>query len=309
MPNIVSLIPSGTEMICALGCRDQLVGRSHECDFPPGIHELPPITEPTIAVEGSSRDIHNRVSNRLEKSLSIYRVQTEALRALQPDIIVTQTQCDVCAVSFTDVEQALKETLNSQPALIPLHATNLQGVWDDLLRVAEGIGRIREGRELLAAYQARIAAIAEVSRDLPSRPTIACIEWMEPLMAAGNWVPELVHLAGGQTVFGQPGEHAPWITWEALAAADPDMLILMPCGFSMARIQEELTVLTQHPLWTQLRSVQRQQVYLTDGNQFFNRPGPRLVESLEILAEIFHSAQFHFGHEGRGWRQWIPEEC
>ena len=309
MPNIVSLIPSGTEMICALGCRDQLVGRSHECDFPPGIHELPPITEPTIAVEGSSRDIHNRVSNRLEKSLSIYRVQTEALRALQPDIIVTQTQCDVCAVSFTDVEQALKETLNSQPALIPLHATNLQGVWDDLLRVAEGIGRIREGRELLAAYQARIAAIAEVSRDLPSRPPIACIEWMEPLMATGNWVPELVHLAGGQTVFGQPGEHAPWITWEALAAADPDMLILMPCGFSMARIQEELTVLTQHPLWTQLRSVQRQQVYLTDGNQFFNRPGPRLVESLEILAEIFHSAQFHFGHEGRGWRQWIPEEC
>jgi iron complex transport system substrate-binding protein len=293
-------------MICALGCRDQLVGRSHECDFPPGIHELPPITEPTIAVEGSSRDIHNRVSNRLEKSLSIYRVQTEALRALQPDIIVTQTQCDVCAVSFTDVEQALKETLNSQPALIPLHATNLQGVWDDLLRVAEGVGRIREGRELLAAYQARIAAIAEVSRDLPSRPTIACIEWMEPLMAAGNWVPELVHLAGGQTVFGQPGEHAPWITWEALAAADPDMLILMPCGFSMARIQEELTVLTQHPLWTQLRSVQRQQVYLTDGNQFFNRPGPRLVESLEILAEIFHSAQFHFGHEGHGWRQWAP---
>jgi iron complex transport system substrate-binding protein len=309
MPNIVSLIPSGTEMICALGCRDQLVGRSHECDFPPGIHELPPITEPTIAVEGSSRDIHDRVSNRLEKSLSIYRVQTEALRELEPDIIVTQTQCDVCAVSFTDVEQALKETLNSQPALIPLHATNLQGVWDDLLRVAEGVGRIREGRELLAAYQARIAAIAEVSRDLPSRPTIACIEWMEPLMAAGNWVPELVHLAGGQTVFGQPGEHAPWITWEALAAADPDMLILMPCGFSMARIQEELTVLTQHPLWTQLRSVQRQQVYLTDGNQFFNRPGPRLVESLEILAEIFHSAQFHFGHEGRGWRQWIPEEC
>jgi iron complex transport system substrate-binding protein len=296
-------------MICALGCRDQLVGRSHECDFPPGIHELPPITEPTIAVEGSSRDIHNRVSNRLEKSLSIYRVQTEALRALKPDIIVTQTQCDVCAVSFTDVEQALKETLNIQPTLIALQATDLQGVWDDLLRVAEGVGRIQEGRELLAAYQSRIAAIAEVSRDLPSRPTIACIEWMEPLMAAGNWVPELVHLAGGQTVFGQPGEHAPWITWEALAAADPDMLILMPCGFSMARIQEELTVLTQHPLWTQLRSVQRQQVYLTDGNQFFNRPGPRLVESLEILAEIFHSAQFHFGHEGRGWRQWIPEEC
>ncbi len=304
MSAIVSLIPSGTEMICALGCQDQLIGRSHECDFPPDVKQLPICTEPTIAVEGRSQDIHDLVSGKLENSLSVYRVKTEILRDLQPDIIVTQTQCDVCAVSLTEVEQALKETLKVQPGLIPLHATKLQGVWDDLLRVAEGLGRIREGQELLAAYQARIAAIAEVSRDLPSRPTIACIEWMAPLMAAGNWIPELVHLAGGQSVFGQPGEHAPWITWEALAEADPDMLILMPCGFSMARIQEELTVLTQHPLWTQLRSVQRQQVYLTDGNQFFNRPGPRLVESLEILAEIFHSAQFHFGHEGHGWRQW-----
>jgi iron complex transport system substrate-binding protein len=309
MPNIVSLIPSGTEMICALGCRDQLVGRSHECDFPPGIHKLPQITEPTIAVEGSSRDIHDRVSNRLEKSLSIYRVQTEALRELEPDIIVTQTQCDVCAVRFTDVEQALKGLLNIQPALIAMQAANLQGVWDDLLRVAEGVGRIQEGRELLATYQSRIAAIAGPGQEIQPRPTIVCIEWMEPLMAAGNWVPELVHLAGGQSVFGQPGEHAPWITWEALAAADPDILVLMPCGFSIARIQEELAALTCHPFWPQLRAVRSQKVYLTDGNQFFNRPGPRLVESLEILAEIFYPSHFHFGHEGRGWQQWIPEEC
>jgi len=295
-------------MICALGYQDQLVGRSHECDFPLGVNRLPVCTEPTIAVEGSSRDIHNRVSNRLEQSLSIYRVRTETLRELQPDIIVTQTQCEVCAVSFVDVQQALEEILNSQPTLIALHATNLQGVWDDLLRVAEGIGRIQKGRELLATYQSRIAAIAGPSQDLKSRPTIACIEWMEPLMAAGNWVPELVHLAGGQSVFGQPGTHAPWITWEGLAAADPDMLLVMPCGFSLARIEEELTVLTHHPLWAQLRAVQNKKVYLTDGNQFFNRPGPRLVESLEILAEIFHPTHFHFGHEGQGWRQWVPEE-
>jgi len=295
-------------MVCALGCQDQLVGRSHECDFPPGVNRLPVCTEPTIAVEGSSRDIHDRVSNRPEQSLSVYRVRTETLRELQPDIIVTQTQCDVCAVSFADVQQALKETLNSQPTLIALHANNVQGVWDDLLRVAEGIGRIQEGRELFGTYQSRIAAIAGPSQDLKPHPTIACIEWMEPLMAAGNWVPELVHLAGGQSVFGQPGAQAPWITWETLAAADPDMLIVMPCGFSMARIQEELPLLTHHPVWPRLRAVQNQKVYLTDGNQFFNRPGPRLVESLEILAEIFHPAHFQFAHEGQGWRQWVPED-
>lgn len=302
---IVSLIPSGTEMICALGCQDQLVGRSHECDFPQGVNRLPMCTEPTMAVGGRSQDIHDLVTTTLKNSLSVYRVKTEILRELQPAIIVTQTQCDVCAVSLTDVKQALKETLKIHPTLIPLHATNLQGVWDDLLRVAEGVGRTREGQELLATYLARIDTTAEECQNVSSRPTIACIEWMDPLMAAGNWVPELVHLAGGRSTFGKPGEHAPWITWEALAETDPDMLVLMPCGFSMARIQEELTVLTQHPLWPHLRSVQRQQVYLTDGNQFFNRPGPRLVESLEILAEIFHPDQFHFGHEGRGWRQWV----
>jgi len=293
-------------MVCALGCQDQLVGRSHECDFPPDITRLPMCTEPAIAVEGCSRDIHDQVSFQLEKSLSIYRVQTKTLHKLQPDIILTQTQCDVCAVSFADVEQALKETLNIQPALIALQATNLQGVWDDLLRVAEGVGRIQEGRDLLTTYQSRIAAITEPSQDVQPRPTTACIEWMDPLMAAGNWIPELVHLAGGQSVFGQPGEHAPWISWKALATADPDILVLMPCGSSMARIQEELTVLTHHPVWPLLRAVQSQKVYLTDGNQFFNRPGPRLVESLEILAEIFHPAHFHFGHEGYGWRQWVP---
>lgn len=308
MPAIVSLIPSGTEMVCALGLQNQLVGRSHECDFPSSITRLPVCTEPAIAVEGSSRDIHDRISKILETSLSVYRVRTDVLRELQPEIIVTQTQCDVCAVSVTDVERALKETLKSQPVLIALQATDLPGVWNDLLRVAEGVDRVQHGRELLAAYQSRIAAIAEASRNLQPQPTIACIEWMEPLMAAGNWIPELIQLAGGQSAFGQPGEHAPWITWEALAAADPDMLILMPCGFSMSRIQQELGTLTYHPLWPQLRAMQNQKVFLTDANQFFNRPGPRLVESLEILAEIIHPGRFHFGHEGQGWRQWLGEE-
>ena len=268
MSNIVSLIPSGTEMVCALGCQDQLKGRSHECDFPPGIRDLPICTAPNISVEGTSQDIHKRVSGILRDALSVYRVETETLRALKPDIIVTQTQCDVCAVSFTDVERALKESLEYQPTLIPLHATNLKGVWDDLLRVAQGVGKEQEGREILASYQTRISSIADQCRNESSRPSVACIEWMEPLMAAGNWLPELVELAGGQSAFGTPGAHAPWITWEALVQTNPDMLILMPCGFSMPRIQEEMNTLIQNPVWPTLTAVQKGHVYLTDGNQF-----------------------------------------
>ena len=306
MPNIVSLIPSGTEMVCALGCQEQLKGRSHECDFPLGISDLPICTAPNISVDGTSQDIHERVSGIVKDALSVYRVEVETLRTIKPDIIVTQTQCDVCAVSFTDVERALKESLAYQPTLIPLHATNLQGVWDDLLRVAQGVGKEQGCRQLLTSYQSRISAIADRCKNESSHPSVACIEWMEPLMAAGNWVPELVQFAGGQSTFGEPGAHAPWITWKALADVNPDMLILMPCGFSIPRIEEEMNILTQNPVWPSLKAVQKGRVYLTDGNQFFNRPGPRLVESLEIFAEIFHPTCFQFGHTGTGWRQWNP---
>ncbi|MDH5427996.1 MAG: cobalamin-binding protein [Nitrospirota bacterium] len=306
MPTIVSLIPSGTEMICALGTQEQLKGRSHECDFPPGIRDLPICTAPNISVDGTSQEIHERVSGILQDALSVYRVETEILQSLQPDIIVTQTQCDVCAVSFTDVEKALKESLKIQPTVISLHATNLQGVWEDLFRVARGLGKEQKGRELLDNYHTRISTIANQAKNQSAYPSVACIEWMEPFMAAGNWVPELVALAGGQSVFGEPGAHAPWITWQALANANPDMLVLMPCGFSMSRIEEEMNILIQNPVWPTLKAVQKGHVYLTDGNQFFNRPGPRLVESLEIFAEIFHPTCFQFGHSDTGWRQWIP---
>ena len=304
MGKIVSLIPSGTEIICALGLQDRLIGRSHECDFPPSISHLPVCTAPTIHVNGTSQDIHERVSHRLQDALSMYRVNTDVLKTLQPECIVTQTQCDVCAVSFTEVEQAVKDVLDVQPTVISLHATSLEGLWQDIQRVAEGLNLPKKGNAVLEGYHARIAAIQHRVRTTSSRPTVACIEWMDPLMAAGNWVPELVHLAGGISVFGKPGEHAPWINWEEFDKADPEIILLMPCGFSMKRIEEEISLLTNHPYWHSLRAVQNGRVYLTDGNQYFNRPGPRLVESLEILAEIFHPTHFHFGHQKQGWRTW-----
>jgi len=303
MQRIVSLIPSATEIVCALGCEDRVVGRSHECDYPASIVNRPVCTEPKFPVDGSSREIDQHVKGLLKDALSVYRVHPDTLQRLQPDLIVTQTQCDVCAVSLRDVENAVAEWVGSKPAIVSLQTTDLSGVWQDISRVAESTGQVKQGIELLQSLKSRMVAIANQARLISYHPTVGCIEWMDPLMASGNWMPELVTMAGGQNVFGNSGDHAPWITWEALKDADPEIIVVLPCGFSIERTREELSSLTDNPLWSTLRAVQTNQVYLTDGNQFFNRPGPRLVESLEILAEVFHPSEFHFGHEGSGWER------
>ena len=303
MQRIVSLIPSATEIVCALGCEDRLVGRSHECDFPASIVSRPVCSEPKFPIDGSSREIDQHVKGLVKDTLSVYRVHVETLRRLQPDLIVTQTQCDVCAVSFQDVQKAVAEWIGSTAGITSLQTTDLTGVWEDISRVAEATGQVKQGIELLHSLKTRMIAIANHARSIAHHPTIGCIEWMDPLMASGNWMPELVTMAGGQHVFGKAGDHAPWITWEALKEVDPEIIVVLPCGFSIQRTREELSSLTHNPIWPTLRAVQTGQVYLTDGNQFFNRPGPRLVESLEILAEIFHPSVFDFGHEGNGWER------
>lgn len=207
MPRVVSLIASGTEIVCALGLEDALVGRSHECDWPPGVRRLPAVNRPGFATAGSSRAVDLALKDRLRKALSIYEVGAELLRRLQPDLIITQTQCEVCAVSPAD----------------------------------------------------------------------------------------------GTNFFGEARRHSPWMTWDALAAADPDVILVSPCGFDIARTRSEMHALAARPGWPALSAVTSGRVYLADGNAYFHRPGPRLVESLEILAEIVHPAAFCFGHEGRGW--------
>ena len=307
MTRIVTLLPSATEMVCALGLEHQLVGRSHECDFPASITHLPACTEPKFEVNGSSQEIDSRVKNLLANSLSVYRVFPEKLQELQPDVIVTQTQCDVCAVSPQDVELALDSWLGKKPAIVPLQTTNLSGVWEDLRRIASTLGQVQQAETALQSLHARLDAIAEQTKSISQPPKVACIEWMDPLMAAGNWVPELVTMAGGINLFGEPGHHAPWLTWEALFEADPDLILILPCGFSLAQIQEHLPTLTSNPIWSKLRAVKMGQIYALDGNQYFNRPGPRLVESLEILVEVFHPKTFHFHHHGTGWTHLSPE--
>jgi iron complex transport system substrate-binding protein len=300
-PRIVSLIASATEIVAALGFAEHLVGRSHECDFPPDVRRLPVLTEPRVAVESASAVIDADIKAILAQALSVYRVDGALLQRLRPDVIVTQTQCEVCAVSLADVEQALADWTGARPRLVSLEPNGLADVWADIRRVAAALGAPQRGDALLAGLQQRIDGIAAAAASQERRPSVACIEWIEPLMAAGNWVPELVALAGGRNLLGIAGRHSPWMSWADLVAADPEIILVLPCGFDIARSRAEMPALTQRPEWRQLRAVRNSAVFLCDGNQYFNRPGPRLVESLEILAEILHPQRFDFGHRGRGW--------
>ena len=303
---VVSLIASATEIVAALGCADQLVGRSHECDYPPGIERLPACSEAKLDVNGTSRQIDDRVKAILRDAVSVYRVFPEKLEELQPSVVITQTQCEVCAVSLKDVEAAVCEMVSSQPQIVALEPNWLADVWSDIRAVAAALDVPQRGEVLIAASQQRLAELRATTSPLPHKPTIACIEWIDPLMAAGNWVPELVAIAGGKNVFGTAGEHSPWMTWEELRTADPDVIAVLPCGFDIPRTRQEMPALTEHPEWSQLKAVRNGRVYVTDGNQYFNRPGPRLVESAEILAEILHPTEFEFGHAGGGWQ---PLQC
>jgi iron complex transport system substrate-binding protein len=297
---IVSLIASSTEIVCALGLEDKLVGRSHECDYPPSIRRLTACTEAKIQTDRPSAEIDRQVKGILEQALSIYRVDSEALRALKPTHVLTQTQCEVCAVSLKDVEASLSSWIESRPQLVSLQPFALADLWTDIQRVADALGSAHRGSELVLSLKERMAMVEERAAGL-YRPTVACIEWIEPLMASGNWMPELVAMAGGINLFGESGRHAPWLDWEGVVSADPDRILILPCGFDIARIRKELPALTGRPGWSRLRAVQNGSVFLLDGNQYFNRPGPRLVESLEILGEILHPEVFSFGHQGLGW--------
>src|SRR5262245_31490965 len=303
MPRIVSLIASATEIVCALGFEGQLVGRSHECDFPESVKRLPVCTEPKFDVEGTSGEIDRRVKDVLRDGLSVYGVHADRLKELRPDVIVTQSHCEVCAVSERDVEKAVCDWLGSRPQVVSLAPNALADVWAGIRQVADALGVPGRGADLVARLRERMAVIAEKARGLPNRPKVACIEWVEPLMAVGNWMPELVEMAGGVNLFGEAGKHAPWLTWEQLCAHDPDVILLLPCGFDIERTRQEMPALARKAGWPNLRAVRGGRVYLLDGNQYFNRPGPRLTESLEILAEVLHPGAFAFGHEGTGWQR------
>jgi len=284
---IISLLPSSTEIICSLGLRGRLVGVSHECDFPADVVGLPILTAPKLNPHGTSAAIDARVREIVREGLSVYRINTDTLQALQPDLIVTQDQCEVCAVSLSEVEEAVHWFLTPAVQVVSLRPQSLNDIWDDLRRVAQATGQEAVAEEVLGNLHGRMRQVEQQTRHLP-RARVACLEWLDPLMAAGNWIPEMIDIAGGTYTLAAGGAHSPTTTWDTLIAYQPEVIVLMPCGFTIAQTQADFSVLAARPQWQALPAVQANQVFIADGNAYFNRPGPRIVESVEILAEILH---------------------
>lgn len=297
---IVSLLASGTEIVHALGCGDWLVGRSHECDHPAAVRALPVCTAALIDATRSSAEIDRQVKTATRDALSIYRVDREVLRALRPEVIITQTQCEVCAVSLRDVEAAVCDLLDQPARIVSLEPHTLADIWRDVARVAAALGLPDGGAATIAALRARLDDLAARPGRRPA-PTVACIEWIAPLMAAGNWTPDLIARAGGRSVAGAAGAHSPWLDPAELRALDPDVIVVAPCGFDLPRTRAEFPALADQSWWPALRAVRDGRVYLADGNAYFNRSGPRLIETAEMLAEMLHPGICDFGHRGVAW--------
>jgi iron complex transport system substrate-binding protein len=298
---IVSLLAATTEIVCALGLEQSLVGVSHECDYPELVKSLPKCSDVRFIPGASSLEIDKKVKEILTDALSIYTINKELIKQLDPDIVLTQAQCEVCAVSLKDVEEALENLLDKQANVISVQPDTLGDIFNDITLIAQKLDAAESGKQLIESLDERIDIIRHKLKFITDKPTVACIEWMEPLMVAGNWVPEMVDIAGGQSVLAINGKHSPFISWEILKAEDPDIIIITPCGFDIERTLKEMDVILSLPGFAELNAVKNNRLYIADGNQYFNRSGPRIVDSIEILAEIINPKQFIFGYEGNGW--------
>jgi iron complex transport system substrate-binding protein len=309
MPNsedlrIISLLPSATEILAALDLTPFIVGRSHECDFPPEVRERSICTAAQIKTYQPSRQIDADVQTLLQSALSLYEINLDVLQQLCPTHIVTQDQCDVCAVTFSAVEKAVATLVHPRPQIVSLQPNTLADVWADIASVASQFGV--DAEPVLTNLFKRIEHCRTQVQHLKieQRPTVAAIEWIDPLMGSGNWIPELVEFAGCRNLFGESGRHSPYLDWDKLLEADPDFVVIMPCGFNLERTRQEVQqAIALYPQWLQLRAVKRDRLFITDGNAYFNRPGPRLVDSLEILAEILHPTLFEPKYESTAWEK------
>jgi iron complex transport system substrate-binding protein len=301
---IVSLLASGTELCCALGAGDRLVGRSHECDHPAWVKTLPAVSEPTFDVTGSSAAIDRRVRERLRAGEPLYRVDEELLARLAPDVVITQTHCEVCAVTPGDLAHggAGAAPRLERRQVVALSAGTLDGILDGFRGVAQVLDLADAGERLIAERQESVHAVERAVVGRP-RPSVVCLEWIDPIFCMGNWGPELVARAGGDNRLGVAGAHSTTGTWDEVRRADPEVLVIAPCGFAIERTAGEMPALTAQAGWSDLRAVRAGRVYLADGNLYFNRSGPSVFDSVRILAEILHEGALEPTFEGQGWRR------
>lgn len=297
---IITLIPSATEIISFLGLDSQLVGVSHECDFPEKVKSLKKLTKTDIKTNVSSYNIHLQIEKILENSLSVYKVDENSLKYLNPDVIITQDQCNVCAVDLSQVKKVTSGYLNKEVDIISLQPKSFNNIFENIEYVAKKLNVFNALNK--NKINKLLHRISDVRQKKKSFKNVICIEWCNPLMAAGNWIPDMVKIAGGNELFGINNKNSHWIDFKSVRDFNPEVIIFMPCGYNLLQTQRDVASLFENNVnWKNLSAYKNKKLYLVDGNQYFNRPGPRIVDSLEILAEIFNPDVFNYGYKGSGW--------
>jgi iron complex transport system substrate-binding protein len=287
------LLPAATEIVDALGAGEELLGRSHECDFPAAVTRLPVVSRPALRLESlTPEEVDRAVAERLHSGESLYEVDEVLLRDLAPDVIITQDLCQVCAPSGNELSRALRE-LPGNPRVLRLTPQSIEQIYDNILEVGDAIGRRAAAEALVRDNRARIGAVSRAVAG-QSRPRVAFLEWVEPVFAGGHWVPEMIALAGGRDPLGQPGVHSERVGWERILELEPEFVIVAPCGYGLAQAAE---------LARELPGVSNARVFAVDANAYFARPGPRVAEGVELLAHLFHPKRFPWPHASRPWAE------
>jgi iron complex transport system substrate-binding protein len=285
---IVSFLPSATEMACALGLADQLVGITHECDYPPEVEGKPIVVRNVLPIETMSQpEIDAAVTQRIRDGLSLYQVDEKLLQELAPDIIMTQDLCQVCAPSGNEVTHALN-LLPKKPQILWLTPKSLAEIFDNLRELGGATSRLKEAEDLIAAGRARLERVSAVTRNLSDRPRVFCLEWLDPVYCSGHWMPEMVEIAGGVDALARKGADSVRIPWDDVLEWAPEVLIITPCGFNLDKVIEQTPRLFAYPGWSALSAVRANRVYAVDANSYFARPGPRVVDGTELLAHLIH---------------------
>lgn len=289
---ICSLLPGATEVVAALGAAEELVGISHECDYPPAVRNKPVLVRPVIDSDRcSSPDIDRQVHAAAAAGQNLYALDEALFARTAPDLVITQDLCHVCAITPDQLQRAIG-ALPKPPRLLTLNPTSLDDILTDAERIGDAIGRAADGRALAARLRSRLESIRDTAARAAHCPKVVCLEWLDPLYVGGHWVPEMVTRAGGQDMLGHAGARSRKVTWDQILAAEPDVLVLMPCSFSAERTLREIGLVTDRPGWERLPAVRSGRVFAVDSSSFFSRPSPRLVEGVAMLAAIFHPALF-----------------